>query len=295
MKEKIQIDKIVEKIEETGLVENISSIESFAEGNANNIFLINKKYVLKVAKENPKGTEVNNINIESIILESLKGAMQNIPELIYRNPDFNCYLSNLIPGEVLKPFLFKMDNNKKKELGKQLGSFLYKFHNQKINTKLQICPSKNYHTKRKHQAEVISKLKKKSEEISKLITEINEIIKKSLSHNENIVLTHSDYHWKNILINPHSHVFSGLVDFGNVCLDHPEVDFRQMMGRYDIELGVEMVLEYEKLQKKKMDRELLFAHCALNDLWHYYGRENKDPTPWYNKWVDKKEYFINFC
>ncbi|MCF7834128.1 MAG: aminoglycoside phosphotransferase family protein [Candidatus Pacebacteria bacterium] len=288
-----QIKKIVQKIDELNLINPVGKIESFAEGNANEIFLIDNQYVLKVAKKNPKGIEVNDINTESAILESLNGKMHHMPELIYRNSNFNCYLSNLIKGEILKPFLFKMDEEKKKELGKQLGSFLYEFHSQKINIDLQSCPNKNYHTKRQHQASIINSYKDKSENIGKLITEISQIIELSLSES-NLVLTHSDFHWKNIIIDTTSYKFNGLIDFGNVCLDHPEVDFRQLMGRYDIDLGIAMVLEYEKLKGEKIDRKLLFAHCALNDLWHYYGKENKDPSPWYDKWFNKKNYFINF-
>lgn len=146
----------------------------------------------------------------------------------------------------------------KEKIAKQLARFFWELHSIDVN-EFDFLKNKNFNLDKYDVSDKIDELKEilgynfADDNIPKKIDYLYEC-QNNFNKTDN-VLCHGDVHEENIIIDNNS--LSGVIDFGNVFIDDRNIDFSSLL-EYDVNFGLWVIKEYEKLANKKLNIKYIF-------------------------------------
>lgn len=171
----------------------------------------------------------------------------------------------------------KLDSFSKENVAKQVAKFYFELHSINIE-EVDFLKKRRFNLENYDMADESGKLR------DILGNDFDDDFKEKMSflyeiHNnfdasEN-VLCHRDLHEENIIINDNS--LSGIIDFGNSLIANRNIDFATIL-EYDVEFGLLVLKEYEKLSNIKLNLKYIFylqKVICYNNLLYFFETSNE--------------------
>lgn len=253
------------------LVEHISKLGS---GNDSNAFLVNHEIVFKIPKHQKAS---DNLAKEKLLLDLIQGQVSlPVPYVQYHAilPNgFNIIGCSKLEGETLTKEAFAaLTEQQTDHLAKQLAKFLKELHQIKVpnpdaffvDNRMEI--EANYKTFTENFSQYFTQ-----EQISngkKLFESI--LCDKTLTACEP-VLIHNDFSASNILFDPETKAFTGIIDFGDAAVSDRDYDFLFLLEISEEEWGRAFGVKVLQCYGLSVDEINLAVKKAdmKNDLWPY--------------------------
>lgn len=269
--------EIISKIEEIKKATNlkVDSYKTITRGGESLIIEINGKWIFRFP-ENPLSKGNTKEKLDFLISFS-KVSPLKIPVPKYIENNFIGYRKIL--GKHPHPTIIKKLSEKDKlKIAKQIGLFLKELHNFKskeinFDTGYLIMRKGDYKTCPKEIAEYLN-----ANEIKALEIKLKAIENNPLNFKKPTSIIHGDFYFNNIIWNPDKKVITGVIDWANVGLGTPAMDFI-MLADFNTNKNDRFLKGILKYYGAKGD-DLFFQikENAIVDImnwfWSYYKENN---------------------
>ncbi|TET11584.1 MAG: aminoglycoside phosphotransferase family protein [Candidatus Thorarchaeota archaeon] len=200
-----------------------------------NVYLVENHYIFRFPSiYHPPKRRREYVRREVKLLKLLKshlGTPIPEPEFIDFELDTPFMGYPMIPGERFSLHYLNASPEQLRGLGEQIGHFAGEFHSIKetvLNSEAGNFTPEVYRSEQsaifdRVQDEVYPQLSTKQREWTESI--FNDFLEPDENFEFEPVITHGDLYTTNILVNPPSISLTGIIDFENVCLYDPAVDF----------------------------------------------------------------------
>lgn len=195
---------------------------------SNDIIILDNNIIFRFPKEEfTKKNFLNEINILDIIQKEIKNIQ--IPNYKYISKNNIFWWYNIIKWIELKKSYLKNNQNQEK-LAKQIWQFLTQLHSVNINkfdNLLYTNVNKHYSFDPWYIDYIVNQYKKIENKFSaKIFKKIIKFIQESKDYKiTNPCLTHYDFQWKNIIISKNTNKINWIIDFSDIAIYDPAIDF----------------------------------------------------------------------
>lgn len=226
-----QAQKYTEKIRERFPAIEFANVDLITTGWDHDVLIVDQQLVFRFPKTDEYKARFRN---EAPLLDYTSGISNiPVPKYEYLSPEepFGGY--PMLSGTEMTTATFsKLTNSQKERIAVQLGEFLSLFHQTPLllsnqfgytdrSKEVWYSKEKAEQTLAALQSVLFSRLD--HEEVAWISRQYQAFL--SLSHDYEPCLTHSDFSAKHILIDPASGNVTGIIDFGDVEISDPSIDF----------------------------------------------------------------------
>lgn len=264
----------INKIEDSTNIK-VSHYKTINTGAESNIIEVNDEWIFRF----PKNT-FSKEKIEKrlkLLMSFEKNSPLNIPAPKYIESDFIAYKK--IPGTPLYPTkLNKLTTTEKKQIAKQLGIFLKALHSHKhpsskFDTGYLVMRKGDYKTIPK---EIAKFLNKKEQKILKL--KLETIEKNPMNFKKPKSFVHGDLYFNNILWNPDKKRITGIIDWAEIGLGVPAMDFFMLADftKNTNDAFLKNILKYYETKNDDLFFQIkeLAIIDPINWFWSYYKEKD---------------------